>query len=152
MIKWRNLTKAELKSNYRNHLFSTHKEILKKKLVFKHPHLINYELMSDPEHTYVLPIFIRPGRTHLFIRDAYDLNYNTDIFNRRRGDSGGLISKQDSTGDVKNRGYRFYYSRHIVPVREEPIPKISKQMKRTFKQNKFVKEYSVFRDWKEDTK
>ena len=84
MIKWRALKKTELMTEYRKKLIATHKEILKKKLIFKRPHLINYDLMFNLEKTYVFPIFIRPGRTHFFIRDAFDINYTTDIIHRRR--------------------------------------------------------------------
>ena len=151
MIRWRALKKTELMTAYRKKLVMTHKEIFKKKLVFKRPHLINYELMFNVDRSYVIPIFIKPGRTHFFVRDAFDINYTTDILHRRRVSvQGSLLSENNSTD--ANQGYRYYYSRHIIPVREEPIPKISKKMKRTFKVSKFQKEYSVFRDWKEDTR
>ena len=151
MIKWRALKKSELMTAHRKKLVQTHREVFKKKLAFKRPHLVNYELMFDADRSYVLPIFIRPGRTHFFVRDAFDINYSTDIIHRRRLSAQSNLPSENNSTDA-NQGYRFYYSRHTIPVREEPIPKISKKMKRTFQVAKFQKEYSVFRDWKEDTK
>ena len=35
-------------------------------------HFINLEKMKDPENTYVLPMFIKPGRTHFMLRTPED--------------------------------------------------------------------------------
>ena len=111
--------------------------------------MINYELMFDFERTYVLPLLIKPGRTHFFVRDVFDINITTDIMHRRRET---LNSRVDTVSSNPEAHHKFWYSRHIVDLREEPVPKIPKILKRAFKSETFVKEYSVFKDWREDTK
>lgn len=84
MMRWRNNKKNDLLEDHKRNLYDNHKEILRKKLVYKNPNLINYDLMDDPDNTYVLPIFIRPGRNHFFVRDIYNVNFNSDLYHRRR--------------------------------------------------------------------
>jgi len=103
-------------------------------LAFKKPNLINYELLTDLESTYVLPIFIKPGRNHFFIRDTEEID-----------------EENQESSSQEEGGPPFFYSRHIVKVRDEPIPKISKQLEKELTSKNFSKEHSVFRDWKEDT-
>ena len=76
--------------------------------MYKQPNLINYSLLEDPKQTYVLPIFIRPGRTHFFIREPLE-------------DFNPILTKQK---------FVYHYSRHVVQARLEEIPKIAKQMKK----------------------
>lgn len=45
---------------------------IKRFLRYGKPLLINFEKMRDPINTFVLPIFIQPGRTHFFLRTAAD--------------------------------------------------------------------------------
>ena len=97
--------------------------IIKQKLTFKQPNLINYELMDDPANTYVLPIFIRPGRTHFFIREPRE----------------------------ESKENKYFYSRHIVQTRKEALPKFSKELQKEIHSKIFIKEHSVFRNWKKDT-
>ena len=104
---WRHINKAKLELEYKLSLFRRHKEILRANLAFKRPNLINYELMLNPEQTYVLPIFIKPGQTHFFVRDV-SLHDSLRVFNRR-----------DNNIDV---GHRFYYFRRVIDIREEPVP------------------------------
>lgn len=113
MVSWCKVKKRTLILEYRKNLFTNHKQILRSKLPFKKPQLINYELIADPENTWVLPIFLRPGRAHMFVKDAQKNQLlSMGSLRKRRPD----FSIQDLTLD-------YYYSRHIIEIREEPIPK-----------------------------
>ena len=129
MTKWRLDKKQQLINDHKKSLYKRHKEILKKALVYKKPNLINYELIDNLDNAYVLPIFIRPGRTHFFVRDVFNVNFASDLYHRRLENMKGK--------PPKDSGYRYYYSRHIISIREETIPKLSKKMKRTFVKTKF---------------
>ena len=69
MHTWLNFTAKTLKREFRDATLANHLNTFKNKCAFKQPNLINYELMQDPKSTYVLPIFIKPGRTHMFVKD-----------------------------------------------------------------------------------
>ena len=69
MHKWLINETNRLKIEYKVSTLRGHLQTLKAKLAFKKPNLINYEFMEDPSNIFVLPIFIKPGRTHMFVRD-----------------------------------------------------------------------------------
>ena len=83
---------------------------------------INHEKVTDPESTYVLPIFIKPGRTHFMLRTPIDRKI------KKKVDAGGRVRILDyqTRNDVH---FKFYYNRHIVPHREEKVPGFSKRLK-----------------------
>ena len=62
--------------HYKDDLIDDFKNIIETKLRYQDKKLINYDDLENHDlyNTYVLPIFLRPGRTHFFIRDAYDKN------------------------------------------------------------------------------
>lgn len=40
----------------------------RKYIRYGHPLFINKEKVVDPENTFILPMFIKPGRTHFILR------------------------------------------------------------------------------------
>lgn len=78
-------------------------------------HFINLEKMHDPENTFVLPMFMKPGRTHFMLRTPEDSMIKAKKQNRQRY----RILPYQIPEDVQ---YRFYYNRHIIPFREERVP------------------------------
>ena len=79
------------------------------------PLLINREKVTDPMNTFVLPIFIKPGRTHFIMRTPADLRVKAKVASGKRV---RIMSYQNR----KDVHFRFYYNRHIVPVRQEKVP------------------------------
>ena len=70
--KWRENRSKVIKGIYKNKLLSEYKNIMKHKIRYANPMLINYDFLSDVRRTYVLPIFLKPGRSHFFIRTKWD--------------------------------------------------------------------------------
>lgn len=65
--------KEELRMKYlRDTLENFDMNMVCKILRYGKPFFINFEQMRDPMNTYVLPIFIKPGRTHFMLRTAMD--------------------------------------------------------------------------------
>ena len=71
--------------------------------------------MRDPVNTFVLPIFIKPGRTHFLLRTASDPKV------KHRIDRGGKV-RMLNYQKREDAHFRFYYNRHIVAQREEKVP------------------------------
>ena len=125
-------------------MLRSHLQIFKSKLKFKQPNLLNYELLMDLHETFILPIMIKPGRSHFFIRDY-------DKFDEDMSSSESFTEEEESKAGQDPLAKKFYYSRHVIPVREEQLPKFAKSMKRELTSKKFSKDASVFRNWVEDT-
>jgi hypothetical protein len=78
---------------------------VKGSLRYKKPFFINMGKVIDPENTYVLPIFLKPGRNHFFIRGI-------------KQDS--VTINTCSSGFIDD--YPVYYNRHTIEARDQPIP------------------------------
>ena len=131
-----------MKQHYKEDLVNDFMTVIKKRLRYKNPKLINFDKLDDLYNTYVLPIFLQPGKTHFFIRNAYDSSANQQYkFGLRK-----LLPYQE----VADVGYRWYYNTHICEVREEEIPLYSKTLKMSNVSRAFSKENSVFAPWIED--
>ena len=76
---------------------------------------INYEFNSDPMSTFALPIFIKPGRTHFIIRTPEDQHIKSRMKKGHRVKMMSYHTKDDVP-------FKFYYNRHIIPMREEKVP------------------------------
>lgn len=76
-------------------------EEIRLKQKYKKPYLINFRKVLNPKTTFVLPIFLRPGRNHFIIR-------------AKRSDS-----SLDGTSATIVHGFPVYYNRHIVDARSE---------------------------------
>ena len=86
------------------------------------PLYINKDKITDPENTFVLPIFVKPGRTHFMLRTPVDRKIEAKM-----ADGGRVrILNYQKEDDVQ---FRFYYNRHIVPMRAEKVPGFRKQLK-----------------------
>ena len=85
-------------------------ESIRKYIRYRNSFFINLEKMKDPETTYILPIFIQPGRTHFMLRTPIDRKIKSRVENKQRV----RIMNYQKIEDVH---FRFYYNRHIVPVR-----------------------------------
>ena len=85
------------------------------KLRYREFKTMNMEKIHDPNNTFVLPIFLKPGRTHFMLRTPAD---------KRRQDraSSGASMKLMHYQKQKDAFFRFYYNRHIIPLREEKVP------------------------------
>ena len=107
---------SDLKDAFlRESLANFSKESVLKFIRYRNSFFINLEKMKDPENTYVLPIFFKPGRTHFMIRTPIDRKIKSRVDKKLRV----RIFNYQKLDDVH---FRFYYNRHIVPVREEKIP------------------------------
>lgn len=115
----------------------------KKFIRYGKPLFINLEKVKKPDETFVLPIFIKPGRTHFMLRTSIDHKIKNKV------EAGGRVRVLDYQlrSDVH---FKFYYNRHIIPHREEKVPGFSKQLKLDAEACLFVKETSVFKDWTAD--
>ena len=143
MYKWLVSETAFLKNQHTESVLKSHLQIFKQRLKFKQPNLLNYELLMDLQETFILPMMIKPGRSHFFIRD-YD-KFDEDM------SSSDSFTEEESKAGQDPLAKKFYYSRHVIPVREEQLPKIAKSMKRELTSKKFTKEDSVFRNWIDDS-
>ena len=74
---------------------------VKGSLRYKKPCFVNMGKVIDPESTYVLPIFLKPGRNHFFIRGT-------------RQDQ--VTNNTCSSGFIDD--FPVYYNRHTIDVRE----------------------------------
>ena len=79
------------------------------------PLFINKEKVVDPANTFILPMFIKPGRTHFMLRTPMNANIKARVDNGARV----RILNYQTRADVQ---FRFYYNRHIVPSRQEKVP------------------------------
>ena len=48
------------------------------------PLYINKEKITDPDNTFVLPIFVKPGRTHFMLRTPIDRKIAAKVANGDR--------------------------------------------------------------------
>ena len=68
MYNLRKVIEEQLKTTFENELLEARVKIMENKLGISRQNLINEEKVSDPRNTFVLLMFVKPGRTHLFIR------------------------------------------------------------------------------------
>lgn len=80
------------------------------------PLLINFEKIRDPANTFVLPLFIKPGRIHFFLRTEADPRV------QRKVEKGSKALRMLTYQNREDAHFRFYYNRHIVANREEKVP------------------------------
>ena len=95
----------QLKAKYYGEQWAKRKELLTKNSVFKQPTLINYEMATNPEQTYIVPLLIKPGTTHFFVRDAARQS---------------LLSLNEPI--LTEKDFRFYYNRQVIQISDEPVP------------------------------
>ena len=76
---------------------------------------INMDKVTDPFSTYMLPIFIKPGRTHFILRTPEDKLVKSRVEKNARVRMMNYHKPEDVC-------FKFYYNRHIVPMREEKVP------------------------------
>ena len=91
------------------------KDSARKFLRYGKTHFINLDKMKDPENTFVLPLLIKPGRAHFVLRTPEDKVMKTKRDEKKRY----RVLPYQLDSDVQ---FRFYYNRHIIPVREEKVP------------------------------
>ena len=116
-----NAKEKDLKLGYQSEILSTFDmSKVRQFLRYGKPFFINFEKVRDPQNTFVLPIFIRPGRTHLMLRTPMDHDVKARV---DHGVKVRILNYQKQS-DVH---FRFYYNRHIVPHREERCQNVSDQ-------------------------
>ena len=76
---------------------------------------INADKMTDPERTFILPIFIKPGRTHFILRAQADKRMKDKMDRGARVRIKNYQRREDAH-------FNFYYNRHIVDYRIERVP------------------------------
>ena len=91
------------------------RQFLVGKIRFRNYKTINLEQMNDPNKTFVLPLFFKPGRTHVMLRTSADKMVQDRLKN-------GENVKLKPYQNLKDGFYRFYYNCHIIPIREEKLP------------------------------
>ena len=120
--------------------------------------------MTDPDKTFILPIFIKPGRTHFILRTQSDARIKDKI------DKGGRVRIKNYQRR-EDAHFSFYYNRHIVLPRAEKVPACKfgknisdmnltifftlidhKVLKLPENVEKFDKASSVFSNWRRDDK
>lgn len=107
---------ADLKEQHlKENVQSFGRESIHKFIRYRNTMFINLEKVKDPENTFILPIFIKPGRTHFMLRTPLDSKIKSRVESNQRV----RILTYQTAKDVQ---FRFYYNRHIVPFREEKIP------------------------------
>mmetsp|Transcript_4193 Transcript_4193/g.5590 ORF Transcript_4193/g.5590 Transcript_4193/m.5590 type:complete len:111 (+) Transcript_4193:508-840(+) len=104
---------------------------------------MNEDKMRDPLKTFILPIFIKPGRAHFILRAPSDKRLKDKIDRGARVRIKNYQKREDAH-------YSFYYNRHIVGYRIEKVPVYNKVLKINREAIKFDKATSVFAEWRPD--
>ena len=68
MYNLRKVLEEQLRTTFENELLEARVRIMENKLGIERQNLINEDKVSDPRNTFVLLLFVKPGRTHLILR------------------------------------------------------------------------------------
>ena len=126
---------------YRQGRIGRAREILERTLRWKKPQMQNLHLLEQGnfDQMWVLPIFLAPGKHDFLVRAAFEKDVPAEL---------GIDPLRQS---LVKKEPKIYYRRHIIDIREERLPAFSKQLACNEVTLKFVKKFSVFADWEEDT-
>lgn len=106
--------------------------------------------LDHDDDVYVGVALCRPGRHTYVVRSAKDETTRKKL--RRKFTTLDTLGKSFLEFDPVEllASYTFSMHRCLIPVREEEVPSFFKTGKSKINQRVFRKEYSVFRDWRED--
>ncbi len=106
----------ELKRNYQLEVLDRIDEMFSKKFLRYGKILkINKDKLTDLENSFILPVFIKPGRTHFMLRTPEDKKIKQRIEDGHKVRCLPYQRQEDAR-------FKFFYNRHIVAPREEKVP------------------------------